>query len=720
VYIIRASTEDAMLNQEIKGNLAKLLATENLVVEHRSTSTASFDVDNRILTLPKWDRASSTVYDLLVGHEVGHALYTPKWGEFSCPKDYVNVTEDARIEKLMKRRYPGLRKSFFGGYTELNDQDFFGIDGEDLDTFKLIDRVNLYFKIGIVDISIPFTEEEKELVDECAATETFDEAVVVAEKMWELAKEQQKEMETLADICNSGGDGGSGESESMESGGEDSEQVEDMTHEEMLEEAARREEENELELPGFGGGDLSESDTQTNFDSQSKQLTSRSFGRTTYVDIPKFNASEHVVDWNVIHDWIAINQQDLAKYEWVDSEYKSFKKSVQKEVAYLVKEFECKKAAESYSRSMTSRSGVLDCSKLHTYKFNDDLFKKVTTLPEGKNHGMLFILDWSGSMGTTMLATIKQLIILCMFCKKVQIPFEVYAFTNEWVGAERAMSNSCDENPYRNAYHNDRHLLKKNEMYVSKSYFRMMNIFSSRSNAKNWERQCLNIWREVFAMTMYVGYHSTIGMGLSGTPLNESIVIMKHIIPEFQKTSGVSNINLCVLTDGESCSSSYGCEVQYHDEEPSVVGRRIDGGDVVLRDRFIGRTYNYQQGWSEQTNVFIQNLKETHPNVNVMGIRLLEGGSGLSSFYRRYCTDSADGMDKLYKDWKKSKSAILPNPLAYDALYVMSAKNSTNSSPEMEVEAGSSKTQVRAAFRKMLKQKQSNKEVLNHFISQIA
>ncbi len=100
------------VQHEIKSQLAKLLATENLVVEHRSCSTASFDVNNRILTLPKWDRASSTVYDLLVGHEVGHALYTDSWGHFDCPKAYVNVTEDARIDTSMTRRYPVLRTAF--------------------------------------------------------------------------------------------------------------------------------------------------------------------------------------------------------------------------------------------------------------------------------------------------------------------------------------------------------------------------------------------------------------------------------------------------------------------------------------------------------------------------------------------------------------------------------------------------------------------------------
>jgi len=45
-----------MSNQEIKGNLARLLATENLVVEHRKVPTASFDVENRVLTLPMPER----------------------------------------------------------------------------------------------------------------------------------------------------------------------------------------------------------------------------------------------------------------------------------------------------------------------------------------------------------------------------------------------------------------------------------------------------------------------------------------------------------------------------------------------------------------------------------------------------------------------------------------------------------------------------------------
>ena len=84
-------------------------------------------------------------------------------------------------------------------------------------------------------------------------------------------------------------------------------------------------------------------------------------------------------------------------FEDVDKDFYKFKNNAKKEVSYLVKEFECKKSADAYARSSTARTGVLDTSKLHTYKYNEDLFKKVTVVPDGKNHGLIFILDWSGS-----------------------------------------------------------------------------------------------------------------------------------------------------------------------------------------------------------------------------------------------------------------------------------------------------------------------------------
>ena len=75
----------------------------------------------------------------------------------------------------MKRRYPGLAKTFFRGYSELNQTDFFGLKDEDISEMTLSDRVNLHYKIGSF-ITVPFTDEEQEIVDLVGKSETFEDA----------------------------------------------------------------------------------------------------------------------------------------------------------------------------------------------------------------------------------------------------------------------------------------------------------------------------------------------------------------------------------------------------------------------------------------------------------------------------------------------------------------------------------------------------------------
>ena len=184
------------LQHEIKSQLAKLLATEDLIVEHKQCETAEFNVGTRVLTLPLWDRASNTVYDMLVGHEVGHALVTPDrnwYTEVQMPPQFVNIVEDVRIEKLMKRKYAGLAKSFYHGYEELNDDDFFNIADEDLDNLNLADRVNLHFKIGNF-VDIPFSDAEKEIVKVVDSCETFDEVLAASKVLYDYCTKQMNQM----------------------------------------------------------------------------------------------------------------------------------------------------------------------------------------------------------------------------------------------------------------------------------------------------------------------------------------------------------------------------------------------------------------------------------------------------------------------------------------------------------------------------------------------
>ena len=712
-----------MSNKEIKGNLARLLATENLVVEHRNCSTASFDVDRRVLTLPNWDKASDTVFDMLVGHEVGHALFTPNedWRDIAdCPKDFVNVIEDARIEKLMKRKYPGLRKSFAGGYKELNDRDFFAILDEDLNNFSLIDRINLHFKVGASAL-IPFSIEEKVFVARTDVAETFEEVLDIAVDVYEFSK-QEKVMDMPAPQPS--------ESETESTDGEESEQQTEAQAESSDEDQPNTQggasssgadledvrddwydEDGNLmdDEGGYDSGDTSE--TQRAFDQQAENLSSRhSRGNSIYVEIPnKIDIDNHIVDWTTLHDWIDSQAEAPEKYEDVDAQYYEFRKQSQKEVNYLVKEFECRKSADAYARAGQSKTGVLDTSKLHTYRYNEDLFKKVTVLPDGKNHGLLFILDWSGSMSNEIVSTVKQVLNLTAFCKKVQIPFEVYAFTNEWVAAKRAMAGETDYMSY------DHPGVEKNVVYINKEYFHMMNFVSSRSNAREYERQCKNLWREASTYRYCVKYSSTFGVGLSGTPLNEAIVCLNYIIPEFKKKNDLQKVNVCILSDGESCAAAYGHEMYLdHKDDYRVSPRRLDWYQT-LRDRKTGITYKQFEG-DNITNTFIQQVRDRNPGVNVLGFRIMPG-SQLQTFVGRYA--SYEGYSEIQKQWKKEKSAIIKNAKAFTALYAIS-NNSLNENTEFNVESGAKKGEISRAFKKMLGSKSTNKKLLNSFIEYVS
>ena len=102
----------------------------------------------------------------------------------------MNILEDVRIEKLIKRKYPGLRKRMNEGYKQLNDKDFFGVSKvPSLEALNLIDRINLYFKAGF-QCGVKFTQDEKEFVNRAERVETIDEVIELANDIYQFSKEQ--------------------------------------------------------------------------------------------------------------------------------------------------------------------------------------------------------------------------------------------------------------------------------------------------------------------------------------------------------------------------------------------------------------------------------------------------------------------------------------------------------------------------------------------------
>ena len=740
------------VRHEVKGQLAKLLATEDLIVESKKVETACFNVHTRVLTLPMWDKASNNVYDALVGHEVGHALFTPdsNWfEEIDIPMGIVNVVEDARIEKMMKRKYAGLSKTFYSGYHELSDSDFFKIQGKNLNTFNFADRVNLYYKIGNYN-DIPLkNDREKELLSMVGATETFEDVLDVSKLLHEYCKqeiedmkkelEQKMEEEEQAQMFGGSGSGlgGSSDENSDEEINNDTQyQVVDAEEEDDESDFEDQPSSNisisqipaaELDAAiqkiegGEGGIEIS---SATELDRSIQNLNRSDSVQNEYFELPQVNTGHIIIDNAHIHKCIELEWSDQITnkktHQYLESEYdpskyvleslndarkdfKDFKKSAQKEVNYLVKEFEMKKSASAYARAATSRTGVLDTTKLHTYKYNEDLFKKVTVLPDGKNHGLVFILDWSGSMNSVMLDTVKQLYNLIWFCRKIQVPFEVYAFTN------------CYPNPNTKTSYE----VKEGVAQIDGS-FSLMNLLTHKVNTKTLESQMENIYLIAKALAwQYTNYYNIpLGMGLSGTPLNETLVCLHEILPQFKKDNQVEKVQCVILTDGEAHPLRFHHEFSHRwgEECEKYMGTSYIGENCILRDRKTGNTYAFDDNSFTMTDVLLQNLRDKFTDVNFIGFRILPPREA-SYFAKRY-VEYGDELEKIMKVWRKEKSFAIKKS-GYHVYFGLSA-SALDSDDAFEVKEDATKTDIKKAFFKSLKGKKMNKKILSEFIEFVA
>ena len=241
-----------------------------------------------------------------------------------------------------------------------------------------------------------------------------------------------------------------------------------------------------------------------------------------------------------------------------------------------------------------------------------------------------------------------------------------------------------------------------------------MNLFTSNFNARTLEQQMINIWR-IAAAFNNARFSYPQRMVLSGTPLNEEIVSLHQIIPQFKKQNDVEKVQCVILTDGEAYQLPYHKEVQRHwEDEPYLGCRKVNGMKCFLRDRKLGKTYRTGWQYNEFTDCLLTNLKDRFPTTNFIGIRVLVNRDA-KPFMRLY---NHDGSDRMEREWKKTKSFIIKNS-GYDAYFAMSA-NSLAEDAEFDVDDDATKAQIKRAFVKSLKTKKLNKKVLGEFIELVA
>ena len=310
--------------------------------------------------------------------------------------------------------------------------------------------------------------------------------------------------------------------------------------------------------------------------------------------------------------------------------------------------------------------------------------------------------------------TVCQLITLVWFCKRVGIPFDVYLFTNDWTQCRVQHDN----------YEPEHYDQVENAFHIPK-YFSMVNILTSKVRSSELDSQIKNLYRisYYFGSSYGVSYQIPDQAGLSGTPLNEAVISLNQIIPEFQKKNGVQKVNCVILTDGEACSSKK-CKTvtrrsrfDLNDAYTTMIHASIPGGSYI-RDRQTGHTHSTEglSYFGDITAACLRQLKTRFGNSNFIGIRLISGSSELSSFLNRHV--EYPKSIECRKIWKKEKSFSIKTD-TYDRCIAISTTTLRNDST-FYVNPDASKAQIKSAFKKSLNSKKLNKKVLTDFIEVIS
>ena len=730
-----------------KSILAKLLATENITVEHRKTVTAYFDTKNRVMVLPMWKEMTPELYDLLLGHETGHALYTPNEGWHNNLKDktkpgfktYLNVVEDVRIEKKIQEKFPGLKTSFKKGYSDLMEKDFFGLYAEDLviADLALIDRINLHYKVGSY-LNIQFSEDEQYYINLLDNMKTWEDVEDVANELYANGKKELREMlkKMFPDL----------------EGNIDAEMDDDIEYD-FDESDEDGDGDKRKRRQGWGGSNSEfddedpESVTDRYFRQREKSLVDDSMKPFFYVNCPTANLRHIIVPYKNIkphyNDFrcsYETSEEDAVKLieEGKTKAVTRFNETNKKYISYLIKEFELRRNARQYARASVSKTGELDMKKVHQYRTNDDLFKRIAIVPKGKSHGLVMFIDYSGSMYDNIKATIEQTLILATFCRKVSIPFRVYAFTD----CNDTPDKICQELGYDfNTYELDMIKNPKNynkfssnigEINFDSSAFRLREYLSSEMSSIEF-KEASKYWLLVGELYNRRGgswrnqNYQNSGISteiknsdfedLGGTPLNEAVVASIEIVKEFRKKYRLDIVNTVFLTDGDANETNR--IVHEPGERGYIPNSRYGDSNIIVRDV---KTMNEGRARpkSDLTIALLELLK-ANTGVNVIGFYISSGNfkRQIMSRIDRSGTNMPDFDEKLKK--AKKQKFFMINGAGYDDYYIIPGGGELDAKDdEMQVEENATKNQLKNAFMMMQKSKGINRVLLSRFVEKIA
>jgi hypothetical protein len=499
---------------DAKRALAKLMAQENITVQIvAGASKASFDMVARVLTVPDWPGLTVSQIDLLIGHETGHSLWTGTDYIESIVESrhkklhpglmsYFNVVEDARIERKQREAFPGLKASFYDGYKDFTENGPIfkvsrgRVDGRVVSEMKLIDRINLFYKVGAF-VKVSFSADEQPWIAEIDKAWSTERAFEIAQQLHELAKDDiLKEQEAAKEAAkNQPPDSGESGEPGEESGGDDgddkkpsdSKTQKELKSKESKDSGDGDSSDDSKDAKASGSDDKKDSkdakdadksddvSDKDGKDSKSKDgkpkktaaekaaekaareaLDPESDTDKALADALKKLAAQQKqkpVEQQIRHLLLkpvpdaTVKSRTLTADAWSDMALRTINRDGSKASSLtaleqkwndkylstaenMAQEFLRKKTAKNLMHARTGKSGRLDMNKLSKYKFADDLFKTITTVPNGQSHGIVMIVDGSSSMHRIFGSVLDQVLLFAHFTFKANITFECYMFTN--------------------------------------------------------------------------------------------------------------------------------------------------------------------------------------------------------------------------------------------------------------------------------------------------
>lgn len=733
--------------------LANLLAQERLRVEHRKTKTAYFMLKERLLVLPMFgQKLDECVYTMMVAHEVGHALYTPTEGWHNAVmelpkklsnggrgfKSFLNVVEDARIERKIKYRYPGLRREFFSGYTILYKEGFFG--RHKINDLLLIDRINLYYKAG-AQLIIPFSQEERKFLTKIDAAQTWDEVVNISIELYEYCKQEMQDREDDGEKPSDDDQDDLDDWDDLEDsdceGGEGSDKDGDNESDKESDKGKKK----KVNYKGAGKDykqDDLESLTDKAFREKESSLTDANAVDTAYAMLPILDPRDYIIGVDKVANHFSIIPAEKRKGsvigDWWEklqtrNLHREFLDRNNKYISYLVKEFELRKNAGQLAKAKISKTGDIDVNKLYSYKFNNEIFKSITVIPNGKNHGLLMLVDWSGSMDRHMGAVLEQVLCMVHFCRKVGIPHRVYAFLSYRLDKSLSgLDNAAILNNPKEEENNSSRVLVDRD-------FSLATLFSDKMS----RQQFAKISQECYVLIegrketeknirAYVHFG---GMHLSGTPLNEAVVLMRYIISDFKKQYKLDVVNTMVLTDGcGNClrvSNTHCSAWQY--SRSMVYVDPITKKEKKSRP-FITVRRGREDAETAQLRAIIELIREA-TGTNMIGFFVANTMGDIAHMIQmNNQVNNADAdesvLAKVKADFRNNKFLALQD-LGYNEFYIVKGGDLTiededfvRKENEKDSDKKPTKAKIFKAFLNNQNKKQFNRILLNRLIKQIS